>query len=136
MQGRENGTGAGGFEFAAGLSSRGQMFVGEEKGVKAARGLLNESLDGGAASGAPGFVGRGVVPVGDEEIRRAAKEDAEIGVGIEKPLACERGVRDTCLVGPKAGLEMLGAVFERENVDAKREPPTGAEVARTGTQAA
>jgi hypothetical protein len=135
MNGRGNGTGARGLELAAGLSSRGQQFVGEEKGVKTARSLLDESLDRHAKGGAPGLVGRGVVPIGDEEAggaadeaskEEASKEDAEVSVGIEEPLAGEGSVGDVGLARAKAGLKMLGARFERQEMDALLKPPASA----------
>jgi hypothetical protein len=123
MNRRKDSTSTRGLEFAAGLSSRGQKLVGEEEGVKATRCFLNEGLDGSTEGSPPGLVGRGVVPVGDEEVIGATEEDGEIGIGVEEPLAGGGWVGDVSFARAKAGLEMLGTGLEGENVNAKREPP-------------
>jgi hypothetical protein len=127
VNGRRNGTGTGGLELATALCCGGEPFIAEEESVKATRGILDESLDRGAESGAPGLVGGGIVPVGDDETRLAAQNDAEVGVGVEEPLAGDCWVRDAGLARAKAGLEMLGAGFERQEMDALAEPPASAD---------
>ena len=74
-----------------------------------------------------------VVPVGDEETGGSAENNAEVGVGVEEPAASKSGIGNRDLAGSIAGLEVLGARFERQNLDSKRKPEeSGAEAALTG----
>ena len=117
-----DGADATGFELAA-LSGGGGEAVSEEKEVHAARGALGESGNGGAVGGAPAEVRGLVVPIGDDQAGGRTEEDGEIGVGSEEPLAGEGNVGDAGLVQAVARLEVLGAGLERQERDAKGEPP-------------
>jgi hypothetical protein len=119
MDGGGDGTDAGGFEFAAILHCGRQWFVCDEKQVIAAWGLLDEGTHSSAEGGAPGAEGGFIVPIGDEETCQVAEEDTEVGVGIEEPLASDCRVRDAGPMRAKAGLEVLGARLEGNEMDAE-----------------
>ncbi len=89
-------------------------------------GALGEGRNRNAEGGAPALVREIVVPVCNDQTGWIAEEDAEIGVGVEKPVAGAGDARDARLVRAKAGLQVLGAGLERQEQDAEAEPPTGA----------
>jgi hypothetical protein len=102
----------------------------------AARAGLGESGYGSAEGGAPAKVGELIVPVGDEKGRGATEDDTEIGIGVEKPLAGKGWVCDTGSVGAVTRLDVLGARFERHEMDAEVQPPAGAvEAGQTQSEA-
>jgi hypothetical protein len=79
-------------------------------------------MDGSAERGTPKMVGLLIVPIGDEQAGGFAEKDAEIGIGIEKPFAGQSGIGDAGLARAVAGLEVLGARFEGQNLDSKGKP--------------
>jgi len=114
-----------GLELTA-IPSGGAERGGEEEKVYPARGAFGQSRNRSAEAGAPAVVSEMVVPVRNDQAGRVAEENAEIGVGVEEPLAGAGGVRDMGLVRTKARLEMLGVGLEGQEQDAEAEPPTGA----------
>ena len=74
-----------------------------------------------------------IVPIGDDKTRSSAENNAEIGIGVEEPFAGKSGIGDAGLAGAIAGLEVLGARFERQNLDTKGKPEeSGPEARLTG----
>ncbi len=72
-------------------------------------------------------VSRGIIPIADDETGMTTQDDAEIGIGVEKPAARAIAIGDGGLTRAKAGLEVLGAGFERQDSGAQDQPPTSAD---------
>lgn len=108
----------------------GREVCSKKESVVTASGTLDESIDGSTDRGTPEQVGLGIVPVGDEKTRSSAEKDADVCVGVEKPFASKSGIGDAGLTRAEARLEVLGARFERENLDAKGKPEESGSKAR------
>jgi hypothetical protein len=121
MNGRGNHTHAGRFEITK-VVGGGRDICSPKEGVVAASGTLDESIDGSADRGTPEQVGLVIVPIGNDKTRSSTENNAEIGVGVEDPLASKSGIGDAGLARAIAGLEVLGARFERQNLDSKGKP--------------
>ena len=102
----------------------------KEESVVAASGTFDESIDGSSHRGAPEQEGLSIVPVGDDKTGGSTENNAEIGIGVEEPPAGKSGIGNAGLVGAIAGLEVLGARFERQKLDSKRKPEESGSEAR------
>jgi hypothetical protein len=125
VNGRGDRADATGFELAI-VSDGGGEVLSKEEEVIAARGSLGEGVHGSAERGEPEMVGLSIVPVGDSEAHDPAQDNAEVSIGIEEPSASKGGVGNAGQSWAIAGLEMLGAGFERHDWDSKGQPPAGA----------
>jgi hypothetical protein len=125
MNGRGDHTNASSFELALVFDGRREV-RGKEEGVVAASGSLDESIDNRAVRREPELVRVSIVPIGDDQASASTEKNAEIGIGVDEPLASKSGVGDEGLAGAIAGLEMLGAGFERQDRNTQGEPPAGA----------
>lgn len=135
MKRGKDGADAGGFEFTA-ISDSGRQLVCSEEQMIATGAGLGESGYGSAEGGAPAMVGELIVPVGDEKGRGATEDNSEVGVGVEKPLAGKGRVCDTGSVRTVTRLDVLGARFEGDEMDAEVQPPAGAvEAGQTQSEA-
>ena len=94
----------------------------KEEGVVAASGTLGEGVDGSADRETPEQIRLGIIPIGDDKTGGSSENNTEIGIGVEKPLECKSGIRNAGFAGTVAGLEVLGARFEGQNLDTKRKP--------------
>ena len=94
----------------------------KEESVVAASGTFGEGVGGSAERGTPEQVGLLIVPIDDEQTGGSAENNAEVGIGVEKPFAGKRWVGNAGFAGAISGLEVLGARFERQNLDSKRKP--------------
>ena len=104
------------------MTGGGREVCSPKESVVTASCTLGEGIDGSANRKAPEMVSLLIVPIGDDEIGVAAENDAEIGIGVEKPFAGKNGIGNAGFAGTKARLEVLGARFEGQNLDTKRKP--------------
>jgi hypothetical protein len=103
----------------------GREICSQKEGVVAARGTLDESIDGSSDRGTPEEIRLGIIPIGNDKMGGSAENNAEIGVGVEEPPVSKSGIGDAGPAGAISGLEVLGARFERQNLDAKGKPVEG-----------
>lgn len=94
----------------------------KEEGVVAASSALDERIDGSAHRGTPKAIRLSIIPIDDDKSWGSAENNTEIGIGVEKPFAGKSRIGNAGLAGAKAELEVLGARFERQNLDAKGKP--------------
>ena len=94
----------------------------KKESVETASSTLGEGIDDSSHGGTPEEIRLGIIPVGDEEIGGSAENNAEVGIGVEEPLVGKSRVGDAGLARAIAGLEVLGARFEGENLDSKGKP--------------
>ena len=124
MKGRGNHINAGGFELAMVIGSGRDVWTKKES-VVTASGTLDEGIDGSTERGTPEMIGLLIVPIGDEQTRDSTEEHTEIGIGVKKPFAGKSGIGNAGLARAVAGLEVLGARFEGQNLDSKGKPEEG-----------
>ncbi len=111
----------------------GRQVVSKEESVEAASGTLDEGIDGSSHRGTPEQEGLGIIPIGNDKTKSSAENNADVCVGIEEPATSKSGIGNAGLARAVARLEVLGARFERQNLDAKRKPEeSGSEAGLAG----